>query len=88
MPGRRSLDLPFSPRKASYREQQELLALPGRIESLESEQQQLNAAVAAPAFYKEPAETIARTLARLEAIEQELLDALARWDELDSLSKR
>ena len=40
------------------------------------EQQQLNAAVAAPAFYKEPAETIARTLARLEAIEQELLDAL------------
>ncbi len=44
--------------------------------------------MAAPAFYKEPAETIARTLARLEAIEQELLDALARWDELDSLSKR
>jgi len=63
MPGRRSLDLPFSPRKASYREQQELLALPGRIESLESEQQQLNAAVAAPAFYKEPAETIARSRA-------------------------
>ena len=88
MPGRRSLDPPFSPRKASYREQQELLALPGRIESMESAQQQLNAAVAAPAFYKEPAETIGRTLARLEAIEQELLDALARWDELDSLSKR
>ena len=86
--GRGSSDPPSSPRKASYREQQELLALPGRIESLESEQQQLNAAVAAPAFYKEPAETIARTLARLEAIEQELLDALARWDELDSLSKR
>jgi len=75
-------------RKASYREQQELLALPRRIESLESEQQRLNDAVAAPAFYKEPAGTIARTLARLQAIEQELLDALARWDELDSLTKR
>jgi ATP-binding cassette subfamily F protein uup len=79
---------PPSPRKASYREQQELLALPGRIETLESEQQRLNAAVASPDFYKEPAETIAATLARLAAIEQELLDALARWDELDSLTKR
>jgi len=87
-PVRGSSDPPASPRKASYREQQELLALPGRIASLESEQLRLQAAVAAPAFYKEPAETIARTLTRLEAIEQELLDALARWDELDSLSKR
>ena len=44
--GRESSDPPSSPRKASYREQQELLALPGRIESLESEQQRLQAAVA------------------------------------------
>jgi ATP-binding cassette subfamily F protein uup len=76
------------PRKASYKEQQELLALPGRIENLEAEQQGLQAAVASPDFYKEPADTIARTLARLDAIDQELLDAMARWDELDSLSKR
>jgi ATP-binding cassette subfamily F protein uup len=75
-------------RKASYREQQELLALPARIERLEAEQQQLTAAVASPDFYKEPAETIARTLARVEAIEQELLEALERWDELDSRVKR
>ena len=76
------------PRKASYKEQQELLALPGRIESLEAEQQRLQAAVASPDFYKEPADAISRTLARLEAIDQELLDAMARWDELDSLIKR
>jgi ATP-binding cassette subfamily F protein uup len=76
------------PRKASYKEQQELLALPGRIESLEAEQQRLQEAVASPDFYKEPADTIARTLARLETIEQELLDVLARWDELDSRVKR
>src|SRR6185436_8652537 len=37
-------DPPSSPRKASYRERQELLALPGRIASLESEQQRLHAA--------------------------------------------
>jgi len=75
-------------KKASYKEQQELLELPGRIESLEAEQQRLQAAVASPDFYKEPADSIARTLARLETIEQELLDVLARWDELDSRVKR
>jgi ATP-binding cassette subfamily F protein uup len=79
---------PAGPRKASYREQQELLALPGRIEALEIEQQQLNDAVASPDFYKEPAATIAARLARQAAIEQELLEAMARWDELDSLTKR
>jgi ATP-binding cassette subfamily F protein uup len=79
---------PSGPRKASYKEQQELLALPGRIESLEAEQQRLQDAVASPDFYKEGADAIARTMARLEAIEGELLEALARWDELDSLTKR
>jgi len=53
---------------------------------MEQEQQQLNTAVAAPAFYKESAETIHQTLARLETLQQELLDAYARWDELDSRS--
>jgi len=75
-------------KKASYREQQELLALPGRIESLEAEQQRLQETMASPDFYKEPADAIARTLSRLEAIEQELLEVLSRWDELDSLTKR
>ena len=74
-------------RKASFKEQQELLALPGRIESLEAEQQRLQAAVASSDFYKEPADLIARTLARLETIEQDLLNVLARWDELDSLGR-
>ena len=74
-------------RKPSYREQQELARLPGQIEAMEIKQQQLNAAVADPGFYKESAETIHRTLARLEALQQALLDAYARWDELDSRSK-
>ena len=76
------------PRKTSYREQQELLALPGRIERLEAEQEALRAAVAGPRFDKEPAATIAATMARLVAVDQELLEALARWDDLDSLTKR
>ena len=74
-------------KKLSYREQQELQKLPGKIQSLEAEQQRLDTAVAAPDFYKEPAETIQRTLHRLEELRIALLDAYARWDELDSRVK-
>ena len=70
--------------KLSFKEQKELEKLPTRIEGLEAEQEQLNAAVASPGFYKEGAETIHQTLARLEQIQEALLDAYARWDELDS----
>ena len=70
--------------KLSFKEQKELEKLPARIEGLEAEQEQLNAAVASPGFYKEGAETIHQTLARLEQIQEALLDAYARWDELDS----
>jgi ATP-binding cassette subfamily F protein uup len=73
-----------SRKKPSYREQQELQQLPGRIEALEREQQQLTAAVSDPLFYREPPDTIKQTLARLDALESELLDAYARWDELDT----
>ena len=75
------------PKKPSYREQQELDQLPGRIEELETEQRRLNLAVADQSFYKEPGEMIRQTLARLEALQNELLEAYARWDELDSRSK-
>jgi len=74
------------PRKPSYKEQGELQRLPAQIDAMEQEQQRLNAAVAAPGFYKESAEKIHQTLARLETLQQELLDAYARWDELDSRS--
>ena len=73
--------------KLSYREQQELERLPSRIEEMELEQQRLTTAVADAGFYKEAAEVIHRTLARLDELQQLLLDAYARWDELDSRSK-
>ncbi|PYR79951.1 MAG: ABC transporter ATP-binding protein [Acidobacteria bacterium] len=71
-------------KKLTYREREELDALPGRIEALEAEQRALEAAVASPDFYKEGADAITRTLARQEAVHEELLQALARWDELES----
>ncbi len=72
-------------KRLSYKEQREFDALPARIEAIEAEQQALHAAVAAPEFYKEPAEAIRQSLARLEELQAALLAAYARWDELDSL---
>ncbi|RPI06763.1 MAG: ATP-binding cassette domain-containing protein, partial [Actinobacteria bacterium] len=85
-PAATDVQRPASNRKPSYREQRELEELPARIEAMEREQEQLTGAIAAPGFYKETPETIHRTLARVAALEQELLDAYARWDELDSKS--
>jgi ATP-binding cassette subfamily F protein uup len=59
-----------------------LSALPARIEALEAEHARLEAAVASPDFYKEGAEAIAQTLDRIASVEQELLDAYSRADEL------
>jgi ATP-binding cassette subfamily F protein uup len=71
-------------RKPSYKEQLELEQLPSRIEALEAEQQELQAAVASPDFYKRPAAEIHEALARLEELETLLLAAYTRWDALDS----
>jgi len=72
------------PKKLSYKEQRELDALPGRIESLEAEQRSLNERIADPAFYLESAEAIRAAMARAESLEAELSVVLARWDELES----
>ncbi len=74
------------PRKLSYKEQQELKVLPGRIESLEAEQARLHAAASAAGFYQQPAEKITALLARLEVVTQELAACYARWETLESLA--
>ena len=71
-------------KKLTYREREELHALPARIEALETEQRDLEAAIAGPDFYKESAAAIEAALTRREAVHEELLQALARWDELES----
>jgi ATP-binding cassette subfamily F protein uup len=74
-------------KKRSFKEEREYSEIPGRIKALEDEQARLNVAIAQPEFYKEGADTIRQTLARVEAIDAELLDLMHRWDELDSLGK-
>jgi ATP-binding cassette subfamily F protein uup len=71
-------------KKPSFKEQRELERLPEQIDEMERKQRALNAAIAAPGFYKESAEVIHQTLASLDVLQQTLLDAYARWDELES----
>jgi ATP-binding cassette subfamily F protein uup len=78
---------PTAGKKLSFKERRELDELPARLEALETEQTQLNAAIADPGFYKKPAQEITDTLARLEHVQAALLDAYARWDALDSRSQ-
>jgi ATP-binding cassette subfamily F protein uup len=72
------------PAKLTFREQQELESLPGIIVKLERERDELHAAMAAPEFYKQPGDDIARVTARVQALETELAGLFARWEELDS----
>ncbi len=71
-------------KKLSYKEQRELNELPAVIDALETEQRALAERVAAPEFYKEGAEAIKTSLARVEELPRELATVYARWAELDA----
>lgn len=75
-------------RKLTYRESGELEGLPGMIESLETEQETLYNAMADPAFYQEGGDAIPRARARLAEVEQELVAAYDRWEELEAVQAR
>jgi len=77
---------PATSKKLSYKEQRELEALPIEIESLEAEEQALNARIAGPEFYKEGHEAIDAALARLAVVTKQLGEAYTRWHELESRS--
>ena len=69
-------------RKLSYKEQRELEALPGKIESLEAEQSQYHKLMGDGGFYKQPGDKITAAIGRLEAITRELEECYARWESL------
>ena len=76
---------PQGRRKISFKEQREIEALPGQIERLESEQQNLYARLADPVLYKEGGAGVVQAKARLEMIAQELPQLYARWEELEEI---
>jgi ATP-binding cassette subfamily F protein uup len=69
--------------RLSYKETQELQALPGQIQALEQEQAELGRQLADPDLYRsDPAQIKAANL-RFAEIETRLLELLTRWEELE-----
>jgi ATP-binding cassette subfamily F protein uup len=71
-------------RKLSYNEKRELEELPKRIQMLEEEQHQLTVKMEAPSFYQQESAVITQAVNRLQALQDELSRAYARWAELES----
>ena len=74
-------------RKLSYNESRELEALPAHIEALEAEQDRLRRESESPEFYKETPDHIRAVLARIEQLNLDLETTIARWMELEDLTR-
>ena len=68
----------------SFKERHELAALPEKIAELEDEQAQLTVQMSDPAFYAQPDDKTAPVLSRMAAIDDELLELMARWGDLEA----
>ena len=78
---------PAAKKKLSYKEQRELDELPKLIAKLEDEQSVLAAELSHPDFYKKTPAEGKRLNARVAEIESELLNALEKWELIESRSK-
>ena len=76
---------PTGPRKLTYKEERELESLPGEIESLETEKEDLFAALSDPDLYKTAGHDVARLQNRLDELEGELQVAYNRWERLEDI---
>ena len=72
----------LSKKKLSYKEQRELDALPARIEALETEQADIQRALADGSLYSSDAARAAQLLQRNQVIEEELMESIERWTAL------
>jgi ATP-binding cassette subfamily F protein uup len=58
--------------------------LPAKIEELENRIAALNEKINAADFYKQPQQNVADAMGHMQAREEELIQAYARWEELDN----
>ena len=70
-------------RKLSFKEQQELAALPGLIETLETEMQSLHAKMAAADYFRQSGDILARDKTKLDDLQTRLENAFVRWETLE-----
>ncbi|WP_339064571.1 ATP-binding cassette domain-containing protein [Teredinibacter turnerae] len=73
-------------KKLSYNLQRELDALPAELESLEAKLEEAQAATAVPEFYQQDSATVNDALQKLSALEEQLAERYARWEELENMA--
>ena len=71
-------------KKLSYKDQQELAALPAQIETFESEVELLHKLMASDTFYKQEKQEIKRLQDQLQLAESGLSHCYNRWQELEA----
>ena len=77
------------PRTISFKEKQELLILPQKIEALEKEEETCHQSLADPNFYKTfGSDKIVSTKDRIEVLKIELEECYERWEFLEDLQSR
>ena len=86
-PSRAQVEAPPAPRrtrpaKLGYKETRELEALPGALEALEREQEELTRKLGDPALYQDRGVDLKALNERAAAIEAEITRLLTRWEEL------
>ena len=81
-PGRRPPQRAPDMAKLNFRESRELAELPGRIDALEREQGEISSRLADGALYREQPATARELQRRVAAIEEDLMQALERWEAL------
>ena len=74
--------------RLGYNEQRELAALPEEIETLEREQEQINARMSTPDYHRLGGEQVRGDRKRLEELEALLLEKFARWEWLEERRAR
>ncbi len=78
-------DKPKPAKKLSYKDQRELDALPAKIEELENKVAELQQQMADPAVYQQAGDQVSKLQAEVDAVEAELTEAYARWEQLEEL---
>ncbi|WP_438263576.1 ABC transporter C-terminal domain-containing protein [Acidithiobacillus ferrooxidans] len=71
----------------SYKENQELAALPAQIEALEKEEGEIAAMLALPEIYQNP-ERLREVQARADVVSASLTKAYGRWEVLEEKAAR
>ncbi len=74
-----------APPALNSKEKRELENLPKQIEKLETEQRELGLKLSDPKFFQTQREQALATQARLAIIDQDLVKAYARWEQLEAL---